>query len=1056
MTVYSPVTFKIEADTSSAMKAVDELEKRLKGNSFSLEIKLPTAKRLSIVTQKLSEMANVVRWFSGGESFSKFADGVAKLGGVKISKSVMDFFRDGTIASQLRSFADSVADFPDVENFAKFTQALANLNSVRISGSVKNLAKGIADAGNIATETPAVKTTVPEADYSETIFGKISAELGGISGLWGTFKSGAVSALKTATSYAKKFLSTLKDVAVKGFNKLTDSIKHATSGLTSFLNSIGRIAMYRAIRSVIKEITQAFSEGISNMYQWALLTDNQFAPAMDKLASSAMYLKNSLAAMLAPAIEALVPIIQKVVEAFVSATNAVNQFISAITGKSTWTKAVYTPVKYAEQEIDKTTNKVKELKKTILGFDELNILTDNTENDSSASNAGGTSPDYGSMFKEEPLSDFWKKWLNTDDWYELGRLTAQKLNELLKQVDEWLLNVARPWAMKWSKRIATFLNGLVDEFDFRLLGKTIADGLMIIVDSVNQFFDIFQAYNFGARLWETVDEFFNTMNWEAVGQFFANGINFVADTAAGFLGKFVDRAYTYGKDLATAFKAWVDDIHWDNIRSALSDGLRSVANLVKGFVSNEDGAWDKFKTEFIKTINSVIGSPSLTDLLEAGGKLINSIVDMLGELDWYGVGYQIGTFLGSVDWLNALTTAVSAIGSALMGALKGWFESDNAFGNTVALAIVAAIGGVFAVGGSVATAGLKIAGESIASQIAGGITTGAGTSIASAVTNIAGVVATSGAGIPLAVAGIMADVAGVIKLADLGLQISAANAELAVAQANEASAAVKLQTALASQGINASLDDINAHLNGTISWAELTGGKFNSMTQTVASDMSGMAKNTNDTFDKLGTNTKDFTEDVNKAVVNFLEKSSDGSSESMKKLSDDTVKIFSDVSDAISRINQALSNSFSQMASSISQSMQRMYDSVSTNMAKIASNVENAANRIQSAFNSVSSVSTTVKVQGYATGGFPEDGLFMANSGELVGGFTNGKTAVANNEQITTGIEQGVYNAVMNAMSAQGSADIVIRIDSEEIARANTKGMRKLDRRINPTVKFTG
>lgn len=47
----------------------------------------------------------------------------------------------------------------------------------------------------------------------------------------------------------------------------------------------------------------------------------------------------------------------------------------------------------------------------------------------------------------------------------------------------------------------------------------------------------------------------------------------------------------------------------------------------------------------------------------------------------------------------------------------------------------------------------------------------------------------------------------------------------------------------------------------------------------------------------------------------------------------------------------------------------------------------------------------------FATGGFPEDGLFMANHGELVGKFSNGKTAVANNEQIVEGITGGVYAA---------------------------------------------
>ena len=42
----------------------------------------------------------------------------------------------------------------------------------------------------------------------------------------------------------------------------------------------------------------------------------------------------------------------------------------------------------------------------------------------------------------------------------------------------------------------------------------------------------------------------------------------------------------------------------------------------------------------------------------------------------------------------------------------------------------------------------------------------------------------------------------------------------------------------------------------------------------------------------------------------------------------------------------------------------------------------------------------------YATGGFPEDGLFFANHNELVGKFSNGKTAVANNKQITDGFKQ--------------------------------------------------
>lgn len=81
------------------------------------------------------------------------------------------------------------------------------------------------------------------------------------------------------------------------------------------------------------------------------------------------------------------------------------------------------------------------------------------------------------------------------------------------------------------------------------------------------------------------------------------------------------------------------------------------------------------------------------------------------------------------------------------------------------------------------------------------------------------------------------------------------------------------------------------------------------------------------------------------------------------------------------------------------------------------------------------------RVRGYATGGFPEDGLFFANSGELVGQFSNGRTAVANNDQITTGIamavEPAVYRAVKSAMATGSGGDIVLQLDGRELARAN-------------------
>lgn len=51
--------------------------------------------------------------------------------------------------------------------------------------------------------------------------------------------------------------------------------------------------------------------------------------------------------------------------------------------------------------------------------------------------------------------------------------------------------------------------------------------------------------------------------------------------------------------------------------------------------------------------------------------------------------------------------------------------------------------------------------------------------------------------------------------------------------------------------------------------------------------------------------------------------------------------------------------------------------------------------------------------QTFKTGGKVEDGIFTMNKGELAGTFDDGSTIVANNQQIISGIKQGVYEANM-------------------------------------------
>lgn len=56
----------------------------------------------------------------------------------------------------------------------------------------------------------------------------------------------------------------------------------------------------------------------------------------------------------------------------------------------------------------------------------------------------------------------------------------------------------------------------------------------------------------------------------------------------------------------------------------------------------------------------------------------------------------------------------------------------------------------------------------------------------------------------------------------------------------------------------------------------------------------------------------------------------------------------------------------------------------------------------------------------HKTGGLVEDGLFQMSKGEIIGDFDDGTTVVANNQQIISGIQQGVYSAVVSAMRQSG------------------------------------
>lgn len=207
----------------------------------------------------------------------------------------------------------------------------------------------------------------------------------------------------------------------KALNWAKTQLKGIKLPFAEFLSSIKRIAMYRLLRSIIKQITQGFMEAYHAMYRWSQAgnDNNQFAESMDKIATALHYIHASLAALASPIINALAPVIDDLANKFVGLLNIINQVIATINNQSGWTRAIKKQITYGDTLSD-TNKKAKELKKTLLGIDEINLLNGQT-NSSTTDTDALYDFEWVAFDKDNALHNFFKDW----DWGEaIGQLAT--------------------------------------------------------------------------------------------------------------------------------------------------------------------------------------------------------------------------------------------------------------------------------------------------------------------------------------------------------------------------------------------------------------------------------------------------------------------------------------------------------------------------------------------------------------------------------------------------------------------------------------------------------
>lgn len=256
--------------------------------------------------------------------------------------------------------------------------------------------------------------------------------------------------------------------AKKSSGLISDMAKHIKQTVVSF-------AIFGAVMKVSQTISKAFTEGIQNMAKYS----SEFNGKMSEMASATATLKNSIGALTAPIISALTPAIVTLCTWLTNAINAMNRFIAAISGKSTWTKAKKQQVDYAAS-LDKTAGSAKKAAGALAAFDDLNVLQKND----SGSGSGGSSGASGSGYEEVPLTQKDFEWVKN-----------------VKKVFEAILPIVLAIAaalLTW--KIASFLTDLLTMST--VLG-TIVSWLVVIAGFALTIYSLFDMWTNGVD-WENL------------------------------------------------------------------------------------------------------------------------------------------------------------------------------------------------------------------------------------------------------------------------------------------------------------------------------------------------------------------------------------------------------------------------------------------------------------------------------------------------------------------------------------------------------------------------
>lgn len=435
-------------------------------------------------------------------------------------------------------------------------------------------------------------------------------------------------------------IKTASDRASKSIRKMGDSAKKSKAGFNIGLKSILKYAFgIRSLFVLVNKLRSAMVEGFKNLAQF----NNGVNPtntALSNLKSALTQLKNSFAVAFAPILKVVEPILTRLISLLSTAMNYVGQFFSALTGASTFTKAIKVQENYAKS-LNGTAAAAKKAKGSLASIDELN-------NQSKQDNSGATgtvSPNdmfevapieskiagiaekIKSLFK--PIVDSIKNWFENLDFQPLLdsleklKIAAEPLIENIGKGLLWLLeNVLEP--------LGSFVIEDALPAFFNLLANA--------VEACNKAFEVISPYL--EEIWNEVFAPFA----EFLGETFVGILNDVSEFFSDMGDMFVEKSEEIGtifEFLKTVLN--LVSIKWKVCIQLMSGQLQPFLTMVKNIISHVIdilSGWIKFITG-VFTGNWKQAWEGVKDVLKG---IFNVIIDI--------VEGSINRIIGALNAIN--------------------------------------------------------------------------------------------------------------------------------------------------------------------------------------------------------------------------------------------------------------------------------------------------------------------------------------------------------------------------------------------------------------------